>query len=72
MNGKRLLEIIGEIDERHILEAAPAVRKSRSKIGWVKWGGMAACMVLVLSACLGAFAISAEAKEYETAIQFFH
>ena len=71
MNGKRLLEIIGEIDERHILEAAPAVRKSRSKLVWVKWGGMAACMVLILSACLGAFAIAAEAKEYETAVQFF-
>ena len=28
-------------------------------------------MVLILSACLGAFAIAAEAKEYETAVQFF-
>ena len=72
MKNKRLLNIIGEIDDRHIAEAAPATRKSRSKPIWIKWGTMAACFVLLISACFGTFAVAAEAAEYKAAVQFFN
>lgn len=72
MKNKRLLNIIGEIDDRHIAEAAPATRKSRSKPIWIKWGTMAACFVLLISACFGTFAVVAEAAEYKAAVQFFN
>ena len=72
MKNKRLLDIVGEIDDRHIVEAAPTAKKVRSKPTWGKWGTIAACMVLMLSVCLGSFAIVAEAKEYKAAVQFFN
>lgn len=72
MKNKRLLDIVGEIDDKHIVEAAPAAKKARSKPIWIKWGTMAACMVLMLSVCFGSFAIVAEAKEYKAAVQFFN
>ncbi len=72
MKNKRLLDIVGEIDEKHIVEAAPAAKKARSKPTWVKWRTMAACMVLMLSVCFGTFAIVAEAKEYKAAVEFFN
>lgn len=72
MKNKRLLNIIGEIDDRHIAEAAPAIRKSHSKPIWIKWGTMAACFVLLISACFGTFAVVAEAAEYKAAVRFFN
>ena len=62
MKNKRLLDIFGEIDDRHIAEAAPVAKKSRNKPIWFRWGTIAACMVLVLSVCFGSFAVVAEAK----------
>lgn len=49
MKNKRLLDIVGEVDDRHIAEAAPIEKKSR-KPAWVKWGAMAACLALVVAA----------------------
>lgn len=49
MKNKRLLNIVGEIDDRHIIEAAPAAKKVRKPV-WVKWGAMAACLALVVMA----------------------
>ena len=72
MKNKRLLNIIGEIDDRHIAEAAPATKKSRSKPIWIKWGTMAACFVLLITACFGTFTVVAEATEYKAAVQFFN
>lgn len=72
MKNKRLLDIFGEIDDRHIAEAAPVAKKSRNKPIWFRWGTIAACMVLVLSVCFGSFAVVAEAKEYKAAVQFFN
>ncbi len=72
MKSKRLLNIFGEIDHKHILEAAPANKKARNRSIWIRWGVPAACMLLVLSAFFGSFAIAAEAKEYKAAVQFFH
>ena len=72
MKSKRLLEIFGEIDDRYIAEAAPAVRKAHNKPAWVRWGAIAACMVLLISGCFASFAVAAEAKEYRAAVQFFY
>lgn len=38
MKNKRLLDIFGEIDDRHIAEAAPVAKKSRNKPIWFRWG----------------------------------
>ena len=72
MKNKRLLNIIGEIADRHVAEAAPATRRSPGRSIWVKWGTLAACFALLLSACFGTLAVVAEAAEYKAAIQFFN
>ncbi len=71
MKNRRLLDIIGQIDDRHIASAAPAAKKVHKKPIWVKWGTLAASIALVLFLCFGASAVIAEAKEYKTAVQFF-
>ena len=48
MKSKRLLTLIGEIDDRYIEEAAPAARK-HMKAAWVKWVGIAACLCLIVT-----------------------
>lgn len=72
MKCERLLDIIGEIDDKYIAEAAPAARKSRRKSVWAKCGTIAACLVMLLSVTLGTFAVVAEAAEYKAAVQFFN
>ncbi len=72
MNNKHLLDIIGEIDDRHIALAAPAADKPRRKSIWVRWGALAACAVFVIFTCFVAFAVAAEAKEYKEAVCFFN
>jgi len=62
-------ELFGEIQEKHIKEAKEyrrTVMPSR-----LKWWAVAACMVLVVSACFGSFGAAAEAREYKAAVQFF-
>lgn len=71
MKNKRLLDIMGELDERHITEAAPAEAVSRGRARWIKWVATAACIALPIMACLGGFAIVAEASEYRDAVGFF-
>ncbi len=71
MKNFRLLNIVGEINDKFILEASPVAKKSRCKPVWAKWAIAVASMVLVISACFGTFAIVAEAKEYAAAVQFF-
>ncbi len=51
MKNKRLLELIGEIDDRHIAEAAPNAKKA-SRPAWLKWGVIAACLCGILIVCL--------------------
>ncbi len=72
MSSKRLLDIMGEIDEGFIAEAAHVKRAPHGRAAWVKWGAVAACLVLLISVCFGSFAIVAEAEEYRTAVQFFN
>lgn len=49
MKEKRVLDILGKVDEKYIEEAAPAKRTRKSR-SWVKWGAMAACLCLVVVA----------------------
>ncbi len=47
MKNERLLNIIGQVDEKYILEAAPGKQKKRKKAVWIQWGAMAACACLI-------------------------
>ena len=49
MDEKKLLEVLGNIEEALIAEAAPRKEYQRkfSKKMWIKWGGLAACILLV-------------------------
>lgn len=49
MKNERLLNIIGEIDDKYIKEAAPA-KKQKRRTPWVKWGAVAAGVVVAATA----------------------
>ena len=46
---ERILNALGEVDDKYIVEAAPA-EKSSGKITWLKWTALAAGVILVVSA----------------------
>lgn len=46
--GKRILNILGEIDEKYIEEAEPIKRIGR-KYSWIKWGGLVASIALIMA-----------------------
>jgi len=48
MKSEMILNAIGQIDDSFIEEAAPKVNTIKKR-GWVKWGAIAACAVLMLS-----------------------
>ena len=58
MKEMRLMQIIGDIDEKYIDEAAPAEQKRKAVrfTPWVRYAGIAACAVLVIGA--GIFAVT--------------
>lgn len=70
MKKEEFCEILNDIDEKHIKEARE-YHRARKPI-WLKWGALAACMVLFVSVFFGSMAIAAEAEEYRTAVQFFN
>ena len=43
MNGKKLLEAVGEVNDSYVEEAA-GYRKSRKAPLWLRWGAVAACL----------------------------
>ncbi len=53
MKKERLLDAMGQIDEKYILEADPEhaqqnkKRKAKKKAAWLKWGAMAASVVVI-------------------------
>ncbi|MDE6641365.1 MAG: hypothetical protein K2K63_12660 [Acetatifactor sp.] len=58
MKEKRLLKVLGEIDEQYVEEAAPAVKKAggeKSKVVYIRWGVTAACLCLL---CVSVIAVS--------------
>lgn len=48
MKGKRLLKALGQVDADYIEEASPTQQAKRPS--WLKWGAIAACLVLVCAA----------------------
>lgn len=50
MDEKKLLEALGKIEDELIAEAAPGVlyERNSSKKMWVKWGSLAACILLIV------------------------
>ena len=68
MKQNNLLYLIGEAEDELILDAAPKIRKNNS---WRKPLALAASLVLLISAALGGYAITAEAAEYKEAVEFF-
>lgn len=53
MRKEDFAEVLGEISEKHILEAR-AERKSKKPV-WVKWGAMVACFALIIGLGIGGF-----------------
>lgn len=49
MKEERILNVLGQVDEEYIEEAAPAVKRRSKKPGWVKWGALAACLALFVA-----------------------
>ena len=50
MKGNRILDNLGQVDEKYIEEAAPVTRQHKKKNGWVKWGVTAACLAFAVYA----------------------
>lgn len=74
MKSERLLDALGKIDDELIAEAAPEKklpRKKKRKTKWMKWGAMAACVVIVVGISIpfvfkGESFVSGEPEETET------
>lgn len=54
MNSKKFSEAMGELDNKYVDEAINYKKKVK-KPGWIKWGAMAACLVLVCVAAISLF-----------------
>ena len=48
MKKEELFNIIGEVDEQKVAAAGMAMNKKKSRPVWVKWGAMAACLLLLV------------------------
>lgn len=67
MREEKLLEAIGEIDDRLIEEAAPGKKKKVIHINWFRYGSIAACFLLVIILAYGASTIRMGSKEESAA-----
>lgn len=68
MRKEEFFEVLGELDGDLVDGAKPAARRERGKGPiWVKWGALAACLVLTVSL----MGFVAEAGEYGAAVTFF-
>ena len=55
MKKQRILNVLGQVDEEYIQEAAPGERQARKKNPrWVKWAAAAACLCLIVAGMIGA------------------
>lgn len=68
MNKNDLFLAFDDVDD-DILERSEAPAPRRRAPGSRRWGTLAACMVLAIG--LTGFAVAAEAREYDTAVEFF-
>lgn len=55
MKGKKLLNAIGQVDEKFIEEAAPDIMKNSHKIHWLRWTAAAACVMIAGTAAAFTF-----------------
>lgn len=60
MKEERILNVLGEVDEKYIREADPEVKIKKMKLTWTKLAAMAACICLVI---FGVFEFSGLFKE---------
>lgn len=70
MKGIDMLEIISNVDPKHI-KAADAVNKVKKISLLRKISAIAACIALLLCAGVGAYVHNVGAKEYNAAVEFF-
>ncbi len=49
MNSKDLYRAINGVDDNTLERSESVIRKSKKKYGWMKWGAMAACLLLVIA-----------------------
>lgn len=54
MNAKKFSDAMSELDTKYVDEALNYKKKAK-KPGWIKWGAMAACLVLVCVAAISLF-----------------
>lgn len=50
---ERIINALGEVDEKFILESAPVNTTKKKKPLWIKWGAMAACLSVVAALSIG-------------------
>ena len=50
VSGERVLQLLGEVDKKYIIEAEQSERTNKNK--WMKWCATAACICLIFSAIL--------------------
>ena len=59
MKKEELFDIIGEVDEQKILNADKYFyEKRKTKNTWLKWGALAACLLIVSASVIGIFSKS--------------
>lgn len=52
MKEERILDVLGNVDEKYIKEADPEVKTKRKALFWTKVATIAACLCIVLSVCI--------------------
>lgn len=81
MKKEILSDAIGMIDEKYTDEATsfsaekdtqPLNTVPKTRTRHVRWGVLAACLALVMIAGSVTFAVAAEAREYDAAVEFFN
>lgn len=52
MKNERLLDVLGQVDEKYIMEAAPGPQKNRKNRKWIVGGSVASLVTMAACACL--------------------
>ena len=50
MNAKKFSDAMSELDTKYVDEALNYKKKAK-KIGWIKWGAVAACLIMYCGNC---------------------
>ena len=74
MTNRKLFDIIGELNEEFIVDAAPKtlkLEKTSRPVFRAKWILLVAAFILLLSVAFSAYVVAAEVQEYNAAVRFF-